>query len=162
MNTDSTNKWLSLAANVGVLIGLFLVAYEVRQTNAALDRDYDVFWTDVQGRSREGWREFNGRIIESAEVADIWMRGGAGEELSPVESQRFRYLATDILLLYEDMFDQWQILGRDTEWIFIWLDSSIEDRPGLRKELVRIVELNRDAAFARTILESYPELLVED
>ena len=97
--------------NVGVLIGLFLVAYEVRQTNAALDRDYDVFWTDVQGRSREGWREFNGRIIESAEVADIWMRGGAGEDLSPVESQRFRYLANDVLLLYQQMLTSGKFLG---------------------------------------------------
>ena len=30
---DTINKWLTLAANVGVLIGIFFVGYELRQTN---------------------------------------------------------------------------------------------------------------------------------
>ena len=30
---DTINKWLTLAANVGVLVGIFFVGYELRQTN---------------------------------------------------------------------------------------------------------------------------------
>ena len=32
MNTDGLNRWLTLAANVGVIAGLALVAYEIDQT----------------------------------------------------------------------------------------------------------------------------------
>ena len=31
MNTEKLNRWLALGANVGVLIGLILLVYEVRQ-----------------------------------------------------------------------------------------------------------------------------------
>jgi len=33
MNFDRLNSWLSLIANVGVLLGIFLVAYELRQNS---------------------------------------------------------------------------------------------------------------------------------
>jgi hypothetical protein len=33
MNTDRLNRWLALGANVGVLIGLILLVYEVRQNS---------------------------------------------------------------------------------------------------------------------------------
>ena len=36
MNSDSWNKWLTLIANVGVLTGLMLVAYEINQTRSQL------------------------------------------------------------------------------------------------------------------------------
>jgi len=36
MNSDSWNKWLTLIANVGVLAGLMLVAYEINQTRTQL------------------------------------------------------------------------------------------------------------------------------
>ena len=31
MNADNLNKWLALGANIGVVIGLFLVAYQIKQ-----------------------------------------------------------------------------------------------------------------------------------
>ena len=33
MNTDQINKWMTLAANIGVIFGLALVAYEVQQNS---------------------------------------------------------------------------------------------------------------------------------
>ena len=33
MNNDNLNRWLSLGANIGVLIGLILLVYEVRQNS---------------------------------------------------------------------------------------------------------------------------------
>jgi hypothetical protein len=158
LTTDNPNKWLTLAANVGVIFGLILLAYEIRQTNSALDRDYDVFLTDVQGRAREGWREFNGRIIESDDVADIWMRGNAGDELSPKEEVRYRYLANDFIILYQLQFEQYKIVGRDIGEITSWLDTAFVNRPGLQKHLARIIGHNPDSEFSRSIRELYPEL----
>jgi hypothetical protein len=33
MNTDNLNRWLSLGANLGVIVGLLVVAYEIRQNS---------------------------------------------------------------------------------------------------------------------------------
>ena len=159
MDMDKINRWLTLIANVGVLMGILLVAYEIRQTNVALDRDYDALRTDIQGRSREGWREFNSRIINSAEVADIWMRGRAGEPLEPAEEVRFRYLANDNILLYQQMFDQWAVAGMDTDGLLRWVVGSMERNSGLRKELVRILSTDPDDEFAQIIREQAPHLL---
>jgi hypothetical protein len=159
MDTDKLNRWMTFFANVGVLAGIFLVAYEVRQTNVALDREYDAFWTEVQGRSREGWREFNSRIINSDEVADIWTRGNAGKPLTPLDAVRYRYLANDNILLYQQMFDQWEVAGRDTGGLLQWLESSLERNPGLQKELTRIVVTNPGSRFAETIRAEFPQLL---
>ena len=154
MDSDRTNRWLTLAANVGVVIGLILVAYEVRQTNVALDRDYDIFWTDVNGRLREGWREFNGRIINSEEVANIWLRGNAGEELSAIEAERYRYLANDIVFLYQQQFEQWQRLDRDTGQMVDRVERSMTGRPGLRNHLRNMLRENPESDFARMLLDS--------
>jgi len=37
MKSDAINKWLTLAANVGVIVGLILVAYEVDQSGTSLE-----------------------------------------------------------------------------------------------------------------------------
>lgn len=36
MNLDELNQWLLLGANIGVLLGILFLAYEVRQNSAAL------------------------------------------------------------------------------------------------------------------------------
>ena len=161
MKNDGLNKGLTLGANLGVLFGLFLVAYEVRQTNTSLDRDYDVFLTEVQGRAREGWREFNGRIIESDEVADVWLRGNAAEMLTQNEAERYRYLANDLILLYQLQFDQYQIVGRDAT-IKTWLEAAFTDCPGLQEHLASIIIANPDSEFSGAIREIYPNLFRED
>ena len=37
MNSDNLNKWLTLGANLGVFLGLILVAYEVNQSGTSLE-----------------------------------------------------------------------------------------------------------------------------
>ena len=36
MDTEKLNRWLALAANIGVLIGLILLVYEVRQNSGLM------------------------------------------------------------------------------------------------------------------------------
>ena len=36
MDTDRLNRWLTLGANIGVLIGIVLLVIEVRQNNSNL------------------------------------------------------------------------------------------------------------------------------
>ena len=37
MNSDGWNKWLTLGANLGVFVGLILVAYEINQSGTHLE-----------------------------------------------------------------------------------------------------------------------------
>ena len=46
MNLDKLNNWLTLAANIGVLAGILLVAYEVRQNQELLELDYKLTLLD--------------------------------------------------------------------------------------------------------------------
>lgn len=39
MDLDKTNQWLTLAANIGVLLSILLVAYELRQNTTTLRAD---------------------------------------------------------------------------------------------------------------------------
>ena len=45
MNLDSLNKWLTLLANFGVLIGLTVVIFEIRQNTTAIENDS--YWNRV-------------------------------------------------------------------------------------------------------------------
>jgi len=82
-----------------------------------------------------------------------------GNPLTPLETVRYRYLANDNILLYQQTFNQWEVAGRDTDGLLRWLESSIAGNPGLRKELVRIVSTNPDGRFADKQRAEFPQLL---
>ena len=46
METGKLNQWLTLAANIGVIAGLILVAYEINQTRADLEISASADTTD--------------------------------------------------------------------------------------------------------------------
>lgn len=58
MNADRLNRWLTLVANLGVLAGLLLVAYEIRQSagiaTAQARLEYSAGWRSVDGSRQDG------------------------------------------------------------------------------------------------------------
>ncbi len=79
----SVNRWLTLSANVGVLIGLIFLAVEVRYAGNA---------TELQTieSTTEGWFRLNELIISDAKMARIWVLGlEYPEALTDVESIQF-------------------------------------------------------------------------
>ena len=83
LKADEVNDWLGVITNIGVIVGLVFVVYEVRQTNEALDRENREFEVSNIQNSRENLKDFYYSLINNGEVASIWQRGCAGEELSP-------------------------------------------------------------------------------
>jgi len=71
--------WFSVLTNLGVMAGLILVAYEVRQAEAATSHD---FVTGVQINRQE--------LALSADLAEIYVKANANgvETLTPVEKFR--------------------------------------------------------------------------
>ena len=91
MDSDRLNKWLTLGANVGVLVGIALILFELRQ-NAELMRAQmtqargdNVVQTYRELMSSDGWLEIRAKQRASVSVED-WI-----ESLTPTEYERVWY-----------------------------------------------------------------------
>ena len=95
--TERLNHWLTLAANVGVLLGLAVLIVEVRQ-NASLTRTA----MDQQKNDLLAEIEFN---IAKPEITDIWVKSiRAPEKLSDAEIRTIDSLLISIMLQWDQMF----------------------------------------------------------
>ncbi len=94
---DRLNHWLTLAANIGVLLGLAVLIVEVRQ-NASLTRTA----MDQQKNDLLAEIEFN---IAKPEITDIWVKAiRAPEALSDAEIRTIDSLLISIMLQWDQMF----------------------------------------------------------
>ena len=94
---ERLNRWLTLAANVGVLLGLVVLIVEVRQ-NAALTRAA----MDQQKNDLLAQIEFN---IARPEMSVIWVKAiRTPEALSDTENQAAGSVLVAIMLQWDQMF----------------------------------------------------------
>lgn len=94
---ERLNRWLTLAANVGVLLGLVVLIVEVRQ-NAALTRAA----MDQQKNDLLAQIEFN---IARPEMSVIWVKAiRTPEALSDTENQTVGSVLVAIMLQWDQMF----------------------------------------------------------
>ena len=87
MNTEVLNRWLTLAANVGVIAGLVFVALEIRTNTESND-------IAIRASSASNWMALNSTIVENRDVADMFEKGLAGEELDRAEARQFGNLVS--------------------------------------------------------------------
>lgn len=85
MNTTKLNDWLQIAAAVGVIIGLLLVAYEIRISNR-------IGLEQANAAAADRWEAIYA-LGASPEIADIWVRAHEGDELSRAETIMLNSLA---------------------------------------------------------------------
>ncbi len=84
MNFEKINQWLSLLANIGVVIGIIFLALEIR-TNTATNR------IAIRTSLTESNIEINGGIAGNRDLAAVIEKAIAGEELDRVESRQFHH-----------------------------------------------------------------------
>ncbi len=94
MNLDSTNRWLTLAANVGVLAGIIFLAYEIQQNTVASRLEAA---SNFQG----SFAEIEMLIAGNPEFAELLRKGREGEEISSAEELR-------LFVFYSNVLRQWQ------------------------------------------------------
>ena len=87
MDTDRANRWLTLGANIGVIAGLIFVAIEI-QTNTesnmiAIDQNYATNWMTI-----------NTTVASNPNLAAVFVKGLAGEELDRIEARQFDHLVS--------------------------------------------------------------------
>ena len=75
-------------------------------------------------------------IIENSEVADIWLRVNAEEELTAVDAERYRRLVAELLWIEIQAFDQWtRVDGEPADWVVSQLVRIAEEDSGLKKQI---------------------------
>ena len=95
MKTSALNEWLQIAAAVGVIFGLFLVAYEIGVSNRI-----GIEQANAASLDRHG--EFLA-LLSTVDGGDLFVRAQEGEELSRSEMYRLDSLMNTFLgALYYD------------------------------------------------------------
>jgi hypothetical protein len=87
LDSDRLSRWLTLGANLGVIAGLVFVALEIKtnteSNRIAIDQNYS-----------SNWMTINAALAINRELADIFERGLAGEELDRAELRQFQHLVS--------------------------------------------------------------------
>ena len=101
MKFPKIDNWLSLVANLGVLIGVFLVAYELQQNRLA---------TEAQTRSDISQMSYDStlRWAESPEIISTLDKTQKGAELTDQEQLILLYIRGGQLRRWENTFYQYE------------------------------------------------------
>lgn len=128
MNLDSINKWLTLVANLGVLVGIIFLSMEINQSNRIAARD---------GRIESVNQEYDLQrsYIEIPEFSELMVKlSDTNAELTPVErfkaqsfSQQLILRAANLRISYESGFVSEEPLRRQIDGIVL----NIKRVPGI-------------------------------
>jgi hypothetical protein len=118
MNPDSLNKWLTLTANVGVLIGIIVVVFELRQTQTSMLVESSMQRAQM---SRE-----NNAINARNNIQGITNKLVNGEQLTPQEIGNAYEWGDNLLRHFEVMHFQNELGALDEQ---IW-DANIAGLSG--------------------------------
>ena len=102
MNSELFNKWTSVLANIGVLVGLAIVIIELAQNTRAIESE--VAWARL-----ENGIAIQNRLIDNPEFAELYFRITSMEEAEfaisdSVELQRVARHIITTLLYFETRF----------------------------------------------------------
>ena len=94
MKADNVNRWLTLGANVGVVIGIVFLAVELQQNNELLQSQASITYVEMRSGSLHN-------LLQNDELLKTVLKAKEGENLSPLESQRLE-------ILYRSAFINWE------------------------------------------------------
>ena len=155
IGSDQLNRWLSLAANLGVIAGIVFLVVELRQ-NTEMMR--------AQSRTEMSQDTINMLTlnVNDQEYLEVIDRGLAGEELSPLEQTQFRRTYNAWIWHWNNLAYQHRVgLYDDSEYelqIEI-VRKDIDRLPGLKKhwctnrlrnasrELIIAIEGSADSSY---------------
>ena len=100
MDLDRLNRWITLGANIGVLVGIFFLAYELRQNN-------DLLEAQARETKLERRTGFNLTIASTPALALISAKLDQGEPLTPTEMVQNEAYNRAILASFEWQFSEY-------------------------------------------------------
>jgi hypothetical protein len=97
---DRLDRWLTVLTNIGVILGLALVAYQISQTNESLDIDRQDLQTGYRWERTQTFSEFFMQIAADPVLSRIWNKGVTGEPLDEEENVRWVMLSNQLFWLW--------------------------------------------------------------
>lgn len=131
MNFEKANQWLTLLANVGVVLGIVFLAFEVR-TNTSTNR------IAILQNYSNNWMLIHAQTAENVELAQLIELGLAGQELSAVQARQFRSWALQFVSQAHDMLRHY--------------DEGLISRTELLKAFENVRQLARNPAFRKALV----------
>ena len=101
MNLDKFNKWLTLAANIGVIAGIIFLALELQQNNRFLS-------AQAQYNLLKNRTEDNNIIMANPEIASLWFKESNNETLSDEEKYRIDSYIIKALINWQYEYNQYK------------------------------------------------------
>jgi hypothetical protein len=153
MKAGELNDWLGVITNIGVVAGLALVAFQIHQNNLALERDARVAQVEMVDGIRAAWQTWEYSIIENRDVAEIWMKGKAGEPLDRLEEFRFNQLAREMFRLISQNYRQYSTMrGESADEFVQQLVDTAEGSPRLKESFIYQLERGDNGVFSQNSL----------
>lgn len=156
MDSDRINKWITLIANVGVLVGIALLILEINQNNQLMRVQIE----QSRSESHVAWYRdiaLSDSLSELDAKADN-LKGTAMEvykQLNPVEQSRVRRVEAARYWDYENLFAQYEqgfiseeywreraipaIRVAAPVWAELWEPPGLNGRRAFKEEIERIL-----------------------
>lgn len=150
MSVDNLNKWLTLVANFGVVVGIFVLAVEVRQNQDILEETQEMNLLTARTSDIQQYHEWRAMLIQDEELIQIWLDGVEGKEQDRVQHIRFMLMCLSTLWADASMYERSVVLDRaDTTARTIAKDlhERIGEEPGHKSCWEATREAIRDYGF---------------
>ena len=102
MNSDRINRWLTLGANVGVLVGIILLIVE-------LDQNREMMRAQTRNEIAAEIIDLLTDITNNEQYASVHRRALAGEELTADEEYQFRVRTIALFRYFENVHYQYRL-----------------------------------------------------
>jgi hypothetical protein len=100
MKLDDVNRWMSLMASAGVILGLILLAIELQQNQ-------EMMRAQTRNEIALGIIDLLTLPASNPQLVNVMRRGDAGEELTPDELSQYRRMVVASLRYYENAHYQY-------------------------------------------------------
>jgi hypothetical protein len=157
MEVNLLNKWLTLGANLGVLLGIIFLSLQISQANR-------IATGTMEKDIRERFSDISDLIIENPEFAVTWAKlQSPNPELSTVEQQQVLNHARSYWLFFASAEGAYEsaLLSEDTLGIYLGIFPNIlEVNPGFVPFFKRFVE-GRSTRMAQLANDAFLQMGIE-
>ena len=101
MNTHKINNWLTFAANIGVILGILLLVFELQQNR-------DLMKAQIRTEISNGIYDLFTLTAVNPQLADVLSRANNGETLTPAEHLQFTSRTKAMFRYFENVNYQYR------------------------------------------------------
>ena len=100
--------------NLAIVAGIVFLAIEVRQNQAVLEEANAISLVTAADGIFDDFSDFRESLAQNEQLAEIWLMGVNGEELTPVDALRFDLLCDNLVWASVTAYERYVAFGLDT------------------------------------------------